>query len=161
MAFLPQCAQARETSTQMSGLANLFVSPTVFDHIPKVLCSPLQWAGGGSKATTPSKDVLMILSSDAIILLVLLAVWGQPAAVMAKPIAQMPVLFDEAGPSQGGEEGIFKLEDNIHCNLGSNLIFVTPFPWIPPYVWYRNLTTWNNKASTTHVGQLLLLFQVA
>jgi hypothetical protein len=61
----------------------------------------------------------------------------------------MPAPVNEAGPSQGGREGILKLEDNIHHKLGLNTIYVTPFPWISPYAWYRNLTTWNNKPSTT------------
>ena len=62
--------------------------------------------------------------------------WGQPVAVVAVPTAWMSPPFNEAGPSQGGREGIEELEDNIHRDLGSNPIFVTPFLWITPYTWY-------------------------
>ncbi len=58
---------------------------------------------------------------------------------MAVPLTQMSALFDGAGPSQGGREGIDESEEkNLHCNLGSIPIVLTPFLQIPPYSWYRN-----------------------
>ncbi len=83
----------------------------------------------------------MTLSSDTTILLVPLALWGMPMAVMAGQMAQMPAPFDEAPSSLGGREGIVEPEDKyIHCDLGSNPDVVTPFLRIPLYSWYRSLT---------------------
>jgi len=104
--------------------------------------------------------VLKILTSNRTFLRVPLALEGLLAAVMAMPMVRMPALFEEAGPSQGGRESIFESDDNIHCNLGTNPIFVTPFPQIPLYGWSRNQIMWKNKPSTASPGQLSLLFQV-
>ena len=83
----------------------------------------------------------MMFLSDTTILLVPLALWGMPTAVMAGPMARMPAPFDEEPPSLGGREGIVEPEDKyIHRDLGSNPDVVTPFLRIPPYSWYRNLT---------------------
>jgi hypothetical protein len=91
--------------------------------------------------TTPSTAVLMLSSSNTMILLLLPAPGGMLAGVMAVSMARMPVLFDGAGPSQGGRKGIIELEENnLHCNLGSIPIVLTPFLWIPPSDWYRNQT---------------------
>jgi hypothetical protein len=87
--------------------------------------------------TTPSTAVLMLSSSDTTISLLSPAPGGKPAAVMAVPMAQMPAPFGGAGPSQGGREGIVESEEkNLHCNLGSLSIVLTPFLQIPLSEWY-------------------------
>ena len=45
-------------------------NPTAFKDVPKVSCSPLEVAEGGSRATTSSTVVSMTLSSDTTISLV-------------------------------------------------------------------------------------------
>jgi hypothetical protein len=60
---------------------------------------------------------------------------------MAVSMAWMPVPIDGAGPSQGGREGIIESEENnLHCNLRSTPIVLTPFLRIPPSDWYGNRT---------------------
>ena len=114
--------------------------PTALQDVPKASCSPLEVAEGGSSATTSSTVALMTLSSKTT-MLVPSALWGMPMAVMAGPMARMPAPFEEEPPSLGGREGIVEPEDKyIHRDLGSNPNVVTPFPRIPPYSWYRNLT---------------------
>ncbi len=74
-------------------------------------------------------------------------------AVMAVLLTWMLAPFDGAGPSQGGREGINELEEkNLHHDLGSIPIVLTPFLWIPPYSWYRNRMQNNkNKPSTAAI----------
>lgn len=115
--------------------------PTACEDVPKASCSPLEMAKGGSRATTLSTVASMTSSSDTTISLEPSALWGMPTAVMAGPMARMPAPFEEEPPSLGGGEGIVEPEDKyIHRDLGSNPIVVTPFPRIPLYSWYRNLT---------------------
>jgi hypothetical protein len=84
-------------------------------------------------------EVLKLSSSNTTFLLLPPGPGGVPVAVMAVPLTRMPAPFDGAGPSQGGMEAIVVLEEkNLHGNLGSIPIVLTPFLWIPPYPWYRN-----------------------
>jgi hypothetical protein len=83
--------------------------------------------------------VSKLLSSNTTILLLPPVPGCVPAAVMAVPLTRMPAPFDGAGPSQGGREGIDESEEkNLHRDLGSIPIVLTPFLWIPLYSWYRN-----------------------
>jgi hypothetical protein len=89
----------------------------------------------------PPTAVLMVSSWDTTILRLLPVPGGMPAAVMAVLMTRMPAPFDGAGPSQGGRESIIELEENnLHHNLGSIPIALTPFLLIPPSSWYKNLT---------------------
>ncbi len=77
--------------------------------------------------------------SKTMILLLPLVPGCVPAAVIAVPLTRMPAPFDGAGASQGGRGSIDELEEkNLHHNLGSIPIVLTPFLRIPPYSWYRN-----------------------
>jgi hypothetical protein len=102
-------------------------------------CSPLEVTEDGSRTTMSSSAVLIVLLCDTVILLLPPAPEGMPASVMVVPMARMPAPFDGAGPSRGGGEGIVELEENnLHRDLGSIPISVTPFLRIPPPSWYGN-----------------------
>jgi hypothetical protein len=103
----------------------------------------------------PSTAALMLSLSNAMISLLPSVPGGMPAAVIAVLMVWMPAPFDGTGPSQGGRDGIFELEENnVDCNRGSIHIVLTPFLWNQPSDWYGNQTCCNMQA-----GQYLLLFQ--
>ncbi len=113
--------------------------PTLFEDLPMAFCSPHKIAEGGSRMTMPLTLVSKLLLSNMTILLSLPVPGGVLVAMMAMPLTWMPAPFDGAGPSQGGREGIDETEEkNLHRNLGSIPIVLTPFLRIPPYSWYRN-----------------------
>jgi hypothetical protein len=117
------------------------LDPTAVEGLSEVSCSPLKVVEGGSRTTTPSAAVLMVLTHDTTIMHLPPVPGGMPAAVMAVPMAWILAPFDGAGPSQRGRKGILKSEENnLYRNLGSIPIVLAPFLWIPLFFWYGNLT---------------------